>query len=139
MSFEFQPEKAAPSDRANAKIPDRVYPAVLTGYRVYQRPNRDTGAPEDRIAWSFNVVTKKGEFEIPGFTSTKWGNAEKPSIAREWVAAIVGMPVASSDLPRKIDEIVGRNAQVLTMTIGEGEQARSIIKSVLPSTDELDF
>jgi hypothetical protein len=34
---------------------------------------------------------------------------------------------------------VGRQVQVLTMTIGEGESARSIIKAVLPNADELDF
>jgi hypothetical protein len=139
MSFEFQAEKAAPSDRVNHKIPDRTYTAGFTGYRIYQRPNRDTGVMEDRLAWTFNVITKKGEFELPGFTSTKWGNADKPSVAREWVAAMLNRPVGSADLPRKLDELVGRAVQVLTMTIGEGDQARSIIKAVLPNADELDF
>jgi hypothetical protein len=139
MSFEFQAEKAAPSDRVNHKIPDRTYTAGFTGYRIYQRPNRDTGVMEDRLAWTFNVITKKGEFELPGFTSTKWGNADKPSVAREWVAAMLNKPVGSADLPRKLDDLVGRQVQVLTMTIGEGEQARSIIKAVLPNADELDF
>jgi len=139
MSFEFAEEKAAPPARDNVKIPDRTYAGALTGYRIYQRPNRDTGAPEDRIAWTFNVITKKGEFEIPGFTSTKWGNGEKPSVAREWVAAMVGKPVTSMDLPRKLDELVGRAVQVLTMTIGEGDTQRSIIKAVLPTADDLDF
>jgi hypothetical protein len=139
MSFEFQPEKAAPSDRVNHKIPDRTYTAGFTGYRIYQRPNRDTGVMEDRLAWTFNVITKKGEFELPGFTSTKWGNADKPSVAREWVAAMLNKPVGSADLPRKLDDLVGRQVQVLTMTIGEGDQARSIIKAVLPNADELDF
>ena len=138
MSFEFV-EKAAPaSDRVNTKIPDKVYAATLTGYRIYSRPNRDTGAPEDRIAWSFLVATKKGDFEIPGFTSTKWGNAEKPSVAREWVAAIVSQPVGGK-LPTKIDDVIGRACQVITMTIGEGDAARSIVKAVLPSADEVDF
>jgi hypothetical protein len=139
MSFEFQAEKAAPSDRVNHKIPDRTYTAGFTGYRIYQRPNRDTGVMEDRLAWTFNVITKKGEFELPGFTSTKWGNADKPSVAREWVAAMLNKPVGSADLPRKLDDLVGRSVQVLTMTIGEGDQARSIIKAVLPNADELDF
>jgi hypothetical protein len=139
MSFEFQAEKAAPSDRVNHKIPDRTYTAGFTGYRIYQRPNRDTGVMEDRLAWTFNVITKKGEFELPGFTSTKWGNADKPSVAREWVAAMLNKPVGSADLPRKLDDLVGRQVQVLTMTIGEGDQARSIIKAVLPNADELDF
>jgi hypothetical protein len=139
MSFEFQAEKAAPSDRVNHKIPDRTYTAGFTGYRIYQRPNRDTGVMEDRLAWTFNVITKKGEFELPGFTSTKWGNADKPSVAREWVAAMLNMPVGSAELPRKLDDLVGRQVQVLTMTIGEGDQARSIIKAVLPNADELDF
>jgi hypothetical protein len=139
MSFEFQAEKAAPSDRVNHRIPDRTYTAGFTGYRIYQRPNRDTGVIEDRLAWTFNVITKKGEFELPGFTSTKWGNADKPSVAREWVAAMLNKPVGSADLPRKLDDLVGRSVQVLTMTIGEGDQARSIIKAVLPNADELDF
>jgi hypothetical protein len=139
MSFEFQAEEAAPSDRVNHKIPDRTYTAGFTGYRIYQRPNRDTGVMEDRLAWTFNVITKKGEFELPGFTSTKWGNADKPSVAREWVAAMLNKPVGSADLPRKLDDLVGRSVQVLTMTIGEGDQARSIIKAVLPNADELDF
>jgi hypothetical protein len=139
MSFEFQAEKAAPSDRVNHKIPDRTYTAGFTGYRIYQRPNRDTGLMEDRLAWTFNVITKKGEFELPGFTSTKWGNADKPSVAREWVAAMLNMPVGSADLPRKLDDLVGRQVQVLTMTIGEGDSQRSIIKAVLPNADELDF
>ena len=139
MSFEFQAEKAAPSDRVNHRIPDRTYTAGFTGYRIYQRPNRDTGVMEDRLAWTFNVITKKGEFELPGFTSTKWGNADKPSVAREWVAAMLNKPVGSADLPRKLDDLVGRSVQVLTMTIGEGDQARSIIKAVLPNADELDF
>ena len=139
MSFEFQAEKAAPSDRVNHRIPDRTYTAGFTGYRIYQRPNRDTGVMEDRLAWTFNVITKKGEFELPGFTSTKWGNADKPSVAREWVAAMLNKPVGSADLPRKLDDLVGRQVQVLTKTIGEGDQARSIIKAVLPNADELDF
>jgi len=139
MSFEFQAEKAAPSDRVNHKIPDRTYTAGFTGYRIYQRPNRDTGLMEDRLAWTFNVITKKGEFELPGFTSTKWGNGDKPSVAREWVAAMVGKPVTSMDLPRNLDDLVGRAVQVLTMTIGEGDSQRSIIKAVLPTADDLDF
>lgn len=138
MSFEFQ-EKAAPaSDRQNIKIPDRLYPATLIGYRIYERPNRDTGLPEQRIAWSFLVATKKSNYEIPGFTSTKWGNADKPSVAREWVAALVGQPVGGK-LPTKIDDVIGKAAQVMTMTIGEGDQARSIIKAVLPTADDIDF
>lgn len=138
MSFEFKAEKKT-EQRDSVKIPDRTYSAVLTGYRQYQRQNRETGAPEDRLAWSFNVYTKKGEFEIAGFTSTKWGNAERPSIAREWVAALTGLPVSSDKLPTKLDDVVGRACQVLTMTLGEGDSARSIVKAVLPSDEDINF
>ena len=52
---------------------------------------------------------------------------------------MVNKPVTSMDLPRKLDDLVGRAVQVLTMTIGEGDSQRSIIKAVLPTADDLDF
>lgn len=122
----------------NTVIKDRLYPATFKAFKLYTRTNKKTGEEESRIRWGFDVQTKKGVVELSGFTSTKWGYEEKPSKSREWMAALQGKRASDSDISEDIDAQIGKRCMVKTVTLGQGDEASSIIDCVYPPDDEDD-
>lgn len=135
MGYTFAENTGTEFEKALVK--DRVYPAVFKSYRVYQKPNPNTGEQEDRLAWTFEVSTKKGIVELAGFTSVKFGISKQGTIAkaRKWVAAMLGIK-ATDNVPRDLDAVLGKRCEVKTITIEKNGVESSVIDDVMPPDDD---